>query len=45
MVANALEISLEELQIEGLSVKQFHEELTAFLREATEALKKQESVL
>ncbi|MGI6461264.1 MAG: hypothetical protein ACOX5J_14455 [Candidatus Hydrogenedentales bacterium] len=45
MVANALEISLEELQIEGLSVKQFHDELNAFLREATEALKKQDSVL
>ncbi len=45
MVANALEISLEELQIEGLSVRQFHDELNAFLREATEALKKQDSVL
>jgi nucleoid DNA-binding protein len=45
MVANALEISLEELQIDGLSVKQFHDELNAFLREATEALKKRDSIL
>ena len=45
MVANALEISLEDLQIGELTVKQFHDDLNAYLREATEALKKRDSVL
>ncbi len=45
MVANALEMPLEELVIDDLSVETFHDDLNKYLREATEALKVKDSVL
>ena len=45
MVANALEMPLEELMIGDLSVEAFHDDLNKYLREATDALKAKDSVL
>ena len=45
MVANALEIPLEGLKVEEQTVKEFHNDLNGYLKEATEALKTGDSVL
>ncbi|MFO7976396.1 MAG: hypothetical protein R6V12_17375 [Candidatus Hydrogenedentota bacterium] len=45
MIANAMEMPLEELTVGGQTVKEFHDDLNGYLLEATQALKSRDSVL
>jgi len=45
MIANAMEMPLEELTVAGQPVKQFHDDLNGYLLEAMDALKSRDSVL
>ncbi len=45
MVANSLELPLEDLRIGDQTVREFHDDLNGYLREAAEALKSGDSVL
>lgn len=45
MIANALEMPLEDLTVADQSVKEFHDDLNGYLLEATQALKSRDSVL